>query len=53
MRKTLASKLVRGGLSISDVSVILGHSSVATTQNYYASLSPAESSKRAVALLDK
>lgn len=53
MRKTLASKLVRGGLSISDVSVILGHASVATTQNYYASLSPAESSKRAVALLDK
>lgn len=52
MRKTLASKLVRAGLSISDVSVILGHSTVATTQNYYASLSPAESSKRAVALLN-
>jgi integrase len=52
MRKTLASKLVRGGLAINDVSVILGHSSVATTQAYYASLSPAESSKRALALLN-
>lgn len=52
MRKTLASKLVRGGLAINDVSVILGHSSVATTQNYYANLCPAESSKRALALLN-
>lgn len=52
MRKTLASKLVRGGIAISDVSTVLGHSSVATTQTYYASLSPAESSKRAAAFLD-
>lgn len=52
MRKTLASKLVRGGLAISDVSVILGHASVTTTATYYASLSPAESSKRALTILN-
>lgn len=52
MRKTLASKLVRGGLAISDVSAILGHASVTTTADYYASLSPTESSKRAVAMLN-
>lgn len=52
MRKTLASKLVRGGLAISDVSSILGHASVTTTATYYASLSPAEASKRALAILN-
>lgn len=52
LRKTLASKLVRGGLAISDVSAILGHASVTTTANYYASLSPAEASKRALAILN-
>lgn len=53
MRKTLASKLVRGGLAINDVSAVLGHASVSTTQTYYASLSPAASSQRATAMLDK
>lgn len=52
LRKTLASKLVRNGLAISDVSAILGHSNVTTTASYYASLSPSEASKRAVAMLD-
>ena len=52
LRKTLASKLVRGGLAISDVSAILGHSTVTTTANYYASLSPAEASKRALKILN-
>lgn len=52
MRKTLGSKLVRGGLAISDVSVILGHSSVTTTADYYASLCPAAASKRAMEMLN-
>lgn len=52
LRKTLASKLVRNGLAISDVSAILGHSNVTTTASYYAALCPSESSRRAVALLD-
>lgn len=52
LRKTFASKLVRGGLAINDISAVLGHSSVVTTQKYYASLSPSESSKRAVAMLE-
>lgn len=51
LRHTYASKLVREGLSLYDVSTLLGHSDSKMTQRY-AHLAPNVASARAVAILD-
>jgi site-specific recombinase XerD len=51
LRHTYASKLVRKGLSLYDVSTLLGHSDSKMTQRY-AHLAPSAASARAVAILN-
>lgn len=51
LRHTYASKLVRKGLSLYDVSALLGHSDSKMTQRY-AHLAPNAASARAVLVLD-
>ena len=52
LRHTYASKLVRKGLSLYDVSTLLGHSDSKMTQRY-AHMAPSAASMRAVALLNE
>lgn len=52
MRKTLASRLVQNGVTISDVQAILGHSTPTITAMYYANLAPSVASKTAVGVLN-
>lgn len=52
LRHTFASKLVREGVSLYDVSVLLGHSDSKMTQRY-AHLAPSQASSRAVKVLDR
>ena len=52
LRHTFASKLVREGLSLYDVSSLLGHSDSKMTQRY-AHLAPNHASMRAVAVLNR
>lgn len=52
LRHTYASKLVRKGLSLYDVSTLLGHSDSKMTQRY-AHLAPSAASARAVAVLNR
>ena len=52
LRHTHASRLVQAGLSITDVQSILGHSTPTMTMRY-AHLSPQQSSKRAVDVMNK
>ena len=51
LRHTYASKLVRNGLSLYDVSVLLGHSDSKMTQRY-AHLAPSAASARAIQVLN-
>lgn len=51
MRHTFASKLARSGISLYEVSVLLGHSDPKMTQRY-AHLAPNEASRRAVHVID-
>lgn len=51
LRHTYASKLVRKGLSLYDVSTLLGHSDSKMTQRY-AHMAPSAASMRAVKVLD-
>lgn len=51
LRHTFASKLVRAGVSLYEVSVLLGHSDPKMTQRY-AHLSPNQASKKAAVLID-
>ncbi|WP_233831743.1 tyrosine-type recombinase/integrase [Paraburkholderia sp. ZP32-5] len=50
-RHTFASKLVRAGVSLYEVSVLLGHSDPKMTQRY-AHLSPNDASRKAVKVID-
>lgn len=51
LRHTYASKLVRAGVSLYEVSVLLGHSDPKMTQRY-AHLSPNQASRKAATLID-
>lgn len=51
LRHTFASKLARSGISLYEVSVLLGHSDPKMTQRY-AHLAPNEASRRAVHVID-
>lgn len=52
LRHTFASKLVRAGISLYEVSVLLGHSDPKMTQRY-AHLAPNETSRKAVQVIDR
>lgn len=51
LRHTFASKLARAGVSLYEVSVLLGHSDPKMTQRY-AHLSPNDASRKAVKVID-
>lgn len=51
LRHSYASKLVRNGISLFEVSVLLGHSDSKMTQRY-AHLAPNDASRKAVGLID-
>jgi integrase len=53
LRKTFASRLVQGGLSLYDTSQLLGHKSVNTTSTHYAFLAPSKTSQAAMAILNR
>lgn len=53
LRKTLASRLVKEGVSIYMVSKILGHSRVRTTEAAYSNLAPLDASAVAVRVLNE
>lgn len=51
LRHSYASKLVKNGISLFEVSVLLGHSDSKMTQRY-AHLAPNDASRKAVSLID-
>ena len=53
LRKTFSSWLVQSGVSIFEVSKLLGHSSVQITEQIYGDLAPIQASKRAVQFFNK
>jgi integrase len=53
LRKTYASRLVQHGISLFDVSKLLGHSDPTTTSKSYAHLAPNVASDRAVKVLNE
>jgi integrase len=53
LRKTFASRLVQGGLSLYDTSQLLGHASVNTTSAHYAFLAPSKTAHAALSILNR
>ena len=52
LRRHYAIKLAEGGADMHDIQQVLGHSSVATTERYYAQFSPKHSARKILKVLE-